>query len=278
MDAQKANAAPHDFLTIAFRDDIKTMLGDDNIKPSKSEKHLTGLCKTLKIDESGNKTVRSIRLQKFKANRELVSNLISRLQIPAQNYECLWTHPEAVALNLIPRPPSMATPVAAAAPALPTASAAAGLHPQPLGEPALPTASAAGVLHPQLPGGQHAGATQTIGQGATPLQQKVNIDRKHLSKGVRRTEEFNIHQSSGAKPEDNPSTQKQEEKQLVRHNTRVPPAKPVKQSVRERHPATPTHGPAQSFQSVFPRQLRRPDNKASSEIVRKHSNFIHNSI
>eukprot|EP00639_Heterosigma_akashiwo_P013529 CAMPEP_0206362800 /NCGR_PEP_ID=MMETSP0294-20121207/1201_1 /ASSEMBLY_ACC=CAM_ASM_000327 /TAXON_ID=39354 /ORGANISM="Heterosigma akashiwo, Strain CCMP2393" /LENGTH=299 /DNA_ID=CAMNT_0053808001 /DNA_START=531 /DNA_END=1430 /DNA_ORIENTATION=- len=126
-----------------------------------------------------------------------------------------------------------------------------------------------GVAHTTPPSWKHS---------STPLQQKVNIDRKHLSKGVRRTEEFNIHQSSGAKPEDNPSTQKQEEKQLARHNTHVPPAKPVKQSLRERHPATPTHGKAQSFRSVFPRQLRRPDNKASSEIVRKHSNFIHNKI
>ena len=129
--------------------------------------------------------------------------------------------------------------------------------------------SSSGIAHDAPPSGKHS---------STPLQQKVNIDRKHLSKGVRRTEEFNIHQSSGTKPEDNPSTQKQEEKQLARHNTRVPPAKPVKQSVRERHPGTPTHGKAQSFRSVFPRQLRRPDNKASSEIVRKHSNFINNSI
>ena len=126
-----------------------------------------------------------------------------------------------------------------------------------------------GVAHTTPPSWKHS---------STPLQQKVNIDRKHLSKGVRRTEEFNIHQSSGAKPEDNPSAQKQEEKQLARHYTHVPPAKPVKQPVRERHPVTPTHGPAQSFRSVFPRQLRRPDNKASSEIVRKHSNFIHNKI
>ena len=33
-----------------------------------------------------------------------------------------------------------------------------------------------------------------------------------------------------------------------------------------------------SLRAVLPRQLRRPDNKASTEIVRKHSNFINNTI
>jgi len=199
---------------------------------------------------------------------------------------------------------------------------------------------------------------------STPLQQKVNFNREHLSKGVRQAEEFNIHQSSGAKPESNTLTHRYEEKQITQHDTHALPAAPVGQFVNEQPPAAPKHhqstrlrnnkaitrgsprerkanptrqhtswsrltdddetessiftqnyevnptnfssnspipivevvGERQqmnkkksnggralkklstSLRAVLPRQLRRPDNKASTEIVRKHSSFINNTI